>query len=352
MKKKTNLLFLFGLLFFSCSKEISLNTESLPQSKTELITLKSGVVVEKIGDNYIFEGDIVLSETQLEALRETGDFLPTERPKAITPLQQNEESIKFKNVGLYPTPYNMWAMVRYTFSPGLSSWTKQTITEAIQHWEANTNVRFYNATGQPTVDPTYGFQYPYVEFTQTTSINNSSVGRIGGKQLLNIATWQPTSVVIHEIGHAIGLWHEMSRPDRDNHVTVNINNVPTGNRHNFDKKTTNYSTIGAFDFESIMMYGPFDFAINSNIAVITRKINPTDFNFGDATQLSFNDRIWANSYYIPYIARSDVYAELTPTVYKPDNTAMTASERLTLQAQLNNGNPNPPNCCRLTNNHF
>jgi len=42
---------------------------------------------------------------------------------------------------------------------------------------------------------------------------------------------------------------------------------------------------------------------------------------------------------------------LAPTVYKSDNTVMTAQERSSLQAYLNNGNPNPPNCCRLTNNH-
>jgi hypothetical protein len=46
--------------------------------------------------------------------------------------------------------------------------------------------------------------------------------------------------------------------------------------------------------------------------------------------------------YVPYISRSDVYRELATTVYKPDNTIMTAAERLQLQAELNNGNPNPP----------
>lgn len=144
---------------------------------------------------------------------------------------------------MYPTPYNLWAMVRYTLAPNLTFHTTQTITEAINHWEATTNVRFYNATGQPTIDPTYGFAYPYVEFTQSVNINNFRVGRVGGKQILNLAPNQSTSIAIHEICHAIGLHHEMSRPDRDTYVSVNINNVPSANRHNFDKKTTNYALL-------------------------------------------------------------------------------------------------------------
>jgi len=171
-----------GILGVSCDKEkIGEGSEELQGSKPELITLKSGVVIEKKGDQYLFEGDILLSDAQLKSLEETGDFFPEEELSPVTLAQQNKESIQFKNLGVYPTPYNLWAMVRYTLHPNLSSWTKQTITQAINHWEANTNVRFYNATGQPTVDPTWGFAYPYVEFTQSVDINNSHVGRIGGK---------------------------------------------------------------------------------------------------------------------------------------------------------------------------
>ena len=34
--------------------------------------------------------------------------------------------------------------------------------------------------------------------------------------------------VIHELGHALGMAHEQSRPDRDQHVRVNYDNVVPG----------------------------------------------------------------------------------------------------------------------------
>ncbi|TRX58840.1 hypothetical protein FNH22_13275 [Fulvivirga sp. M361] len=366
MKNLRYFLYCLSLLFFlsACNEgdtpldDQEGSQENFLSYEDGLITLKSGAIVEKKGDNFYWQGDLMLSQTQLEALDEFGDIIVEDPSEAASqtrnihpvyniPVKAGEDNVAVPRAfGINPTPFNMWAMVRFVYSPTLTFDRRNIIRQALQHWEANTNVRFYNATGQPTVDPVYGFAYPYLEFVNST-VNSSFVGRIGGRQAVNIAAFQTVAVAIHEIGHAIGLLHEQSRFDRDSFINLNLSNVPSDNRHNFNKRTTNYYAVGPLDYNSVMMYGSFDFAINPSIPVMTRK-DGTTWTGGNV--LSGGDRSWANSIYIPYIARSDIYAELAPVVFKPDNTIMSASERLQLQAQLNNGNPNPPNCCRLPNN--
>jgi len=363
---KISLKLLIGMVVLlsmgACKKEKGV--DSSPISKDlfgqpdGLITLNSGAVVKKVGDNFLWMGDLVLSKEQLKVLDETGDIFindPIEEQKKskVHPVYNTPFTVGDNNraipraFGIFPTPYNMWAMVRFVYAPDLTFDRRIIIQIALRHWERNTNVRFYNATGQPTVDPTWGFAYPYVEFVNST-FNRSSVGRIGGRQILELASFQDSSAAIHEIGHAIGMLHEQSAFNRDDYMNLNLSNVPDSSKYNFDKRTSNYFAVGSVDFNSVMMYGSYDFAINPSIAVMTRKPDGTTWSGGSA--LSNSDRSWANNIYIPYIARSDVYAELADRVYRPDNTIMTPAERLSFQASLNNGNPTPPNCCRLPNN--
>lgn len=62
---------------------------------------------------------------------------------------------------------------------------------------------------------------------------SSYVGRIGGHQTISVGNADQSIVckkgnIIHEIAHALGFFHEHSRPDRDDYVDVLWDNVLSG----------------------------------------------------------------------------------------------------------------------------
>ncbi|MFG1820630.1 M12 family metallopeptidase, partial [Kribbella sp. NPDC049174] len=84
---------------------------------------------------------------------------------------------------------------------------------------------------------------------------SSWVGRRGGSQDVNLSAQCGTGATIHEIGHAVGLWHEQSREDRDTFVTIHWQNIQAGQSHNFNQHISDGDDVGAYDFGSIMHYG-------------------------------------------------------------------------------------------------
>lgn len=58
----------------------------------------------------------------------------------------------------------------------------------------------------------------------------SFVGKRGnGPQAISIGkNCDKFGIVVHELGHVVGFWHEHTRPDRDHHVQIIRDNIMTG----------------------------------------------------------------------------------------------------------------------------
>ena len=71
-----------------------------------------------------------------------------------------------------------------------------------------------------------------------------------------------TGIVIHELMHATGFWHEQSRADRDSHISINWSNIKAGMEFNFLKYDLNkIDHLGAkYDTCSVMHYSGGAFA--------------------------------------------------------------------------------------------
>ena len=273
--KRSKLFYLLpALAFIGCSKDTIEDIEGLeatePSTTTEEIVSDEvlteaanleapGAVsevyfggmkipVEDFNGEYVYQGDIVLSSDMVSHQPQELVFEKGETPPANKSVGRTSER----------WPDNT---VYYSIDPNLSNQAR--VIDAIKHWEANTSLRFVQRSSQAN----------YIYFVSGSGCS-SYVGMVGGRQNLTLSSSCSTGNAIHEIGHAIGLWHEQSRVDRSSYITINYNNIENGREHNFDT----YSEQGmdgdeftsSLDFNSIMMYGSYSFSANGSPTMVKK----------------------------------------------------------------------------------
>lgn len=115
----------------------------------------------------------------------------------------------------------------------------------------------------------------YISIESGNSGCFSSVGRIGGSQVVNLQSpgcLRKIGTVIHELLHVVGFLHEQNREERDEFVQINSQNIQNGYEINFKKARVGEATgFGVrYDYGSVMHYTTTAFSKNGQPTIVPK----------------------------------------------------------------------------------
>ena len=140
-------------------------------------------------------------------------------------------------------------------------------------------------------------QADYVKFI-TSDGCSSPIGRQGGEQTIDFGDDCSKGNAAHEMMHALGMFHEQSRCDRDDFVEILLDNVEDGKENNFEKRCDDATDLGDnYDFGSMMHYPLDAFSKNGQPTIRLRPGVTFDGTIGQRSSLSVLDRFTLNFLY-------------------------------------------------------
>ncbi|KAL2722617.1 zinc metalloproteinase nas-4-like isoform X1 [Vespula squamosa] len=158
-------------------------------------------------------------------------------------------------------------IIPYMISPYFDERQRKLIYDAMEEYRKYTCIKFKPYTGEES---------DYIRITAGTTGCWSSVGRIGGRQDVNLQVpgcVTKMGTVIHELMHAVGFFHEQSRYERDEYVTIKWNNIMNGHESNFEKASreiTDAFGVG-YDYGSVMHYSAYAFSKNGEPTIVPKE---------------------------------------------------------------------------------
>jgi hypothetical protein len=188
----------------------------------------------------------------------------------------DDPDLELMGVGLPTDSSRLWPNGIVPFVVNSSLQNAGRINQAIAHLRERTAIRLVPRTNQTN----------FVEFIGA-DVNQSRIGMVGGRQVIRLSAGAPVGTVVHEILHALGIYHEQSRSDRDAFVEIRWQNIQQNAIGNFQ---TVPGSIDYYDYDygSIMHYPRWAFRIDpSQDTIVPRQAGVT---IGQRDGLSWTDR--------------------------------------------------------------
>uniref|UniRef100_A0A0K0EJM4 Zinc metalloproteinase n=1 Tax=Strongyloides stercoralis TaxID=6248 RepID=A0A0K0EJM4_STRER len=243
---------------------------------------------------YLYQGDVLF--TKIQASYMVNQIRVHLKRKGIRYPQfffLNSTRIKRK---VKSDVFYKWDMpVAYFVKQGVNP---QTVDSALLHLQQRTCLRFQRSA-QPLPVGMVGIHYIYGDGCQ------SYIGKVYTDRAQEVSlgnNCDHPSLVQHETLHAMGLFHEQSRYDRDKYINVIQQNVIPNQLHNFDivdrEDSENYGL--PYDYTSVMHYPISLFSVNDQPTTFPKDKTYAQ-SVGTQDALTFIDVKFINIHYCSHI---------------------------------------------------